>query len=373
MKKSIVIAILLMLVFLSACSDKDNSLEFDRNYVDNSYNNTLVGAGEIARHDNRIFYSYQPEGERIKNGVYEISENGFSKIYYPTLFEINEPIELHMQYSENLVLVDLINYVPLGVEVDYEHNHENNFIVKLDTAKNSFDQIIFFENFEQPIDYYYLVNDDFYFVSNGYIYDYSNGKYSKLLDVNKIYGYEQYGFSTCTGFNGWYVDNGQIYFFSSEDKSFCAYNIENKQTKVIIDEDGLKNGIGLNCFEEIDNLFLVNKNMVVFTVFDSFSDNKTTFKYFCFDINNLKFNFLAENLYSDCFSVNMHDDYLYLGSDILGLRSVNLVDKKITQLSEKSSVSISVLDDKYIYFVDENKSLYRVDINDKKTEMIFRV
>lgn len=76
---------------------------------------------------------------------------------------------------------------------------------------------------------------------------------------------------------------------------------------------------------------------------------------------------LTENNFKETYSVNFFKDKLYLGSDIDGLRFVNIITGETIKLSEKSPASISILDDKYVYFTDEADKLFRVT-NDGKTE-----
>lgn len=275
-----------------------------------------------------------------------------------------------MQSSANKVLVASLNDAPIGADLD---ESKKNYVVEWDTSRNTFCNTQYFNDFDDKIDYYYLIGEEIYFSTDDYIFLYSNGKYTKLLNVNEIYHYDDYNSNNNSyGFNGWYLANNKIYYFSSSDGSFCSYDVISKKTDKIFDKSYIQSKTKTKSIDELNSLFFISNNKLILTVSNIvFAADTATYKYYVVDLNNSDVSFIAENSFNEDFSVNFYDDILYLGSDIDGLRAVNLNNKKIYTLTKNQADSICIVDNKYIYYIDSNQSLYRVTDDGKSEEKIF--
>ena len=372
MKKILVIILISFIAILSVLllfqiNTSSIGTEIDGKYINNNFNNTIVGASEVVRQNNVIYYYYQPDGEHIKNGLYQISKVKTNRIYHPNVFSLKDPSNIYMQSSENEILVGSINDTPSGVNLE---ENKKNYVVALDQSDNIFYNTTYLDDFKDKINYYYLIGKEIYFATDNYIFFYSNGNYTKLLNVDEIYRYNDY--HNNPGFNGWYLANKKIYYFSSSDGSFCSYDIISKITDKIFNQAYILSKTKTKSIDELNELFFIFDGKLLLTVSNTvFTSDITTYKYYTLDLDNLNVDFIAENSFSEDFSINLYDDILYLGSDINGLRAINLNNNQIHSLTQNQSSNIYILDDKYIYYIDRSQSLYRITIDGKSEERIF--
>lgn len=333
-----------------------NTVTVSGNAVDNSYNNAAANQehsmwSKLARIDDKLYYSYSPVS-RIKCGAYEISNNCTKRIYAGGTFLSPEVLNLDVVGDGKI----LLNTKDGAVEYFDVQNGEYKPFTELkdDIANDREYKSAFYIDGNQ---YWYCGDDPPGIYTSYDIYACENDKLNLYFSTDKI-GEDNVS-APC--FDGDYIyfasykdngNSGEYYLYKYNAKSGAAEN------KISISHTG--------------NYITASDDKAYSIVYSEDGEGKNRLT--VTDIN-------AENQ-KDIFNtdgstiVNGYGGLVCVGiySDSGGKNGLYVIDAKTDELNRiygEEVFGVYIVDDKWIYFTDENEKLYRITPDGKTLEKVF--
>ena len=331
-----------------------NTVTVSGRAVDNSYTNALSNNeqsmwSKLARIDDKLYYSYSP-ASRIKPGTYEISNNCTKRIYVGGTFLSPEVLNLDVVGDGKI----LLNTKDGAVEYFDVQNGEYKPFTELkdDIANDREYKSAFYIDGNQ---YWYCGDDPLGIYTSYDIYACENDKFNLYFSTDKIG--EKNVSAPC--FNGEY-----IYVVSYEDN---GNDSENYLYKYNAKSGAAENKISIS---DAGNYITASDGKVYSMVYGDEGKNRLTVT----DIN-------AENQ-KDIFNtdgstiVNGYGGLVCVGvySDSDGKNGLYVINGKTDELNQiygEEVFGVYIVDDKWIYFTDENEKLCRITPDGKTLEKVF--
>lgn len=331
-----------------------NTVTVSGRAVDNSYTNALSNNeqsmwSKLARIDDKLYYSYSP-ASRIKPGTYEISNNCTKRIYVGGTFLSPEVLNLDVVGDGKI----LLNTKDGAVEYFDVQNGEYKPFTELkdDIANDREYKSAFYIDGKQ---YLYSGDEPFGIYTSYDIYACENDKFNLYFSTDKIG--EKNVSAPC--FDGEY-----IYVVSYEDN---GNDSENYLYKYNAKSGAAENKISIS---DAGNYITASDGKVYSMVYGDEGKNRLTVT----DIN-------AENQ-KDIFNtdgstiVNGYGGLVCVGvySDSDGKNGLYVINGKTDELNQiygEEVFGVYIVDDKWIYFTDENEKLCRITPDGKTLEKVF--
>lgn len=331
-----------------------NTVTVSGRAVDNSYTNALSNNeqsmwSKLARIDDKLYYSYSP-ASRIKPGTYEISNNCTKRIYVGGTFLSPEVLNLDVVGDGKI----LLNTKDGAVEYFDVQNGEYKPFTELkdDIANDREYKSAFYIDGKQ---YLYSGDEPFGIYTSYDIYACENDKFNLYFSTDKIG--EKNVSAPC--FDGEY-----IYVVSYEDN---GNDSENYLYKYNAKSGAAENKISIS---DAGNYITASDGKVYSMVYGDEGKNRLTVT----DMN-------AENQ-KDIFNtdgstiVNGYGGLVCVGvySDSDGKNGLYVINGKTDELNQiygEEVFGVYIVDDKWIYFTDENEKLCRITPDGKTLEKVF--
>lgn len=372
MKKYIIIAVIVACL-LGICIGTFLYLNTPKLYdrdsfkVDGSVCNVNGEFSDLIRKDDKLYYNYY--GNIFNSGTYEISSQGSSKkrnadvsfkSFMPTIF-----MERLLRYKDKVIT---------------EPNSDNEFFwVDTKTGDYSSKPAICF-NCSQNEEYISenIFDNEIYVLTN-----YSHSIYKDSdNDFSKLYKYTGEGFKCVYEFNGiitcYSIHKDIVYWVIETNGKNNLYRCDFNSDKgeFITDLD----------YPYIESLYCGNNSVYICYTNKDTNEGISAFENvnYNFDLLNIKSgkhtNIISKDnniwlggtgVVAICYKNN-----LYVCSDMKrttkgGLYVYSMNESRLKQLSDIKASNMWVLDNKYVYFSDENKTLYRVTQDGNTTEKVF--
>lgn len=347
-----VILIIIYLVFFN--TTYLNTVTVSGNAVDNSYNNAAANQeysmfSKLARIDDKLYYSYDPV-DRLKSGTYEISDNFTKRIYAGGTFLSPEVLNLDVVGNGKI----LLNTKDGTVEYFDVKNDEYKPFTKLkdDIANDREYKSAFYIDGRQ---YLYSGDEPFGIYTSYDIYACENDKLNLYFSTDKIG--ENNVSAPC-------FDGDYIYFTASKDN---GNGRENYLYKYNTKSGAAENKISIS---DSGNYITAFDGKAYSMVYGEEGKNRLTVT----DINagNQKDIFATDG----SAIVNGYGGFVCMGvnTDSDGKNGLYVIDAKTNELNRiygEEVFGVYIVDDKWIYFTDENDLLYRIAPDGKTLEKVF--
>lgn len=365
MKRVVILPVCIVIVILAISCLAFNYFNVQgsiKEIGDNDYNNKFcniaLNQGSLLRIDDKLYYNYKPKSSYIKYGLYEISKNGNKRLYSPGFaqFPYHAPLFVLQEYNKEL-LVSPSNFIPYGIDIQDKYP---NYIIKLNLNNQSFEISNLLNGVKKDtINNYYAFNDKIYLIGEKAIYIYKDNSVKSLIEIKDV---DNLGIDFKYIF---FADSG-FYYFSKSKKAFCCYDLETKSINKLIEESSFKHKI-----ETVDYIlpdFCVINNNLIFYYSSPDCTKKDNVCLYKANLKTKRIGFLAK-LPLGHYYTNYRGNTLYVGSETSGIYSIDIYSKKTAKISDKHTKGVFIVDDKFIYFIDDEAVLYRT--NGKTTEKVF--
>lgn len=336
-----------LLFYFTVIYTPSYKVTIDNNAIDNCINNEAYGHSNLVQINNKLYYGYS--NHLLKNGVYEITSDSTKRIFFDWSLFDNSMFNYKI-YKNNMInpYVDDENNI-LYYDMFWKRDKT---LIKLDDSK--------------PYHSLFVINDELYLtadIESSYcIYKYNDGT-PRLVASSELCGDGFFPYAYC---------NNYIYYTnevsnSIEDdiitKSLLKYDMNTQKNigKVNINEKGyIIAMIGFN-----DRVYYAAMNNVLMTSYIvevDFSTSKKT------------------QIYSTDggFFINGYNDTLFLlicGGNEQGIYKLNDKSKKFELLFNDCTSyvlgSLYIVDNNHLYFTDEKRNLFRIDINGNNYQKVF--
>ena len=310
------------------------------NIVNNDYNNCLAG-GYLVRLDDKLYYNYDKIGSCY--GLIEISETGSKRVFWEG-YKWKYDVLLGFIRKENGELLmmhdDKVNrYIPETQTFEYSGIYKDIPYIRLNFQKKG-------------NEIYYLYCSESHC---GPIACYSE-KGTEIV-VNKDIG-------------TFHIVGDNIFYIDSERKDgksisiFYKYNIIEKTETVICEMS-----------EFYPYVFFVEDNCIIFES----SNREKNNKHGVYKINLANEDIKIETVCAEYYNkpkdymirgINVFDKKIYVASNY-GVECYDLSTNKGSQLCTKHAEKCYILDDKWVYFIDDKYVLWRVAQDGSVTEKVY--
>lgn len=341
------VLVALALLFWNYTKLPNGSAEISGNIVDNDWNNfKSFGNGTLLRIEDKLYYNY--ERNDWNYGVYEICNSGSKRIISNGRGLPAEVLSPH--FSIRKVNGELLLYNIDTDETLVYSESENDFFT---SAKINSDR-------DMQSLYFVEKDDAFYYIKD----------------------YETLTVLGCDGNNDALVENvadfgfdiiGDEIFFVKDDGWLTAYNISSATMRNVCKLKGLLYSATL-----YSGSYLVYESCVggkdgIYAV--KFTDENPEHKLICAETAKIKSKTFSDGSGYDFTKWNINSFNVYDGKAYFALRSGLIchdleTDEEVV-LSEKNVEECYIVDDMWIYFVDNHKTLWRVTQDGKTTERVF--
>lgn len=330
-------------VFIQSIRLPQCSADITGNIVDNDYNNILSG-GNLVRINNKLYYNYTRSS--LSYGLIEISKNGSRRIYWEGLktgsYHLEYPIRPH-NGSLTMELEDGIKNYAADTNA-FEEYMPFNTIPEISLCFQETDLGMVYESKVSPG-----------VLGNLCVYDGSSVK----VIAEEIYSF--------------YADDCDIYYYvptspigqSGEFRKYCMVD----KTDVSVCE--------LYNYSSVYT-FVLERNYLLFKGRRNNDPNNPNYSVFKINLNNadkeVEFVCCGDDSVSDyqydiqC--LNVYNGTIYVGSHF-GLAAYDLSSNEKRELYGGLVEECYIVDDKWVYFVDGNASLWRVLQTGGNAELVF--
>ena len=361
-----IIALVVYLFFIN--TTYVNLVVVEEDNVNNCYNNTLANSEtmlepQLGKVGDKLYYSYS-SNDMFKYGTYEVSSFLTKRIYWDGISPSPSTLSIDVVDDNGLFKTFIDKNGVVKVYNIEKAEYEPYFTIDKEKYGDGKWGLLFVDGVQ-----YFTRNADFakgkfYTWSDGYeLYKYEN---NTLIPVFSTDGFD----AECYGPP--LFDNGYIYIYMfdeiNEDESIDylgKYDIKNKKivTKIKLDEEYLfTSDIVFN--DKVYGLkYLDDEENDVFGQAIGF-----------FDMSNRK-----EKQIFECdgtIILNGYDEKLFVGVyegiEDNGLYVIDTKTEEVKQIyDDKPVYGVYIVDNKWIYFVDEAERLYRITPDGKVLEKVF--
>lgn len=320
MKKFIVVLLFILITLsLISCENISKATSFDSKAINNGYNNYIAG-GNIAYQNNNLYVNFLSHNYKTL-GTYKFSKNGVQQIFTENNsigdYSINHPF--FYQTDNNIYVIN------------------NGSFMEYDNSKNELTQI--------KLNYDSFSNTS-YFSEDLTVIEDDNGIHVKSKD--------NYEYTIDDQFYKFYVYKNKIYLIN-----FDGYLYYNDITKKNPDCVFLNDLTKTQC-----DLFEVCGDYIYFYSNTSDYDEYETGLYRYSIIEN-KFDII---LSGEINCLNSFNDQMYFSTNN-GIYKDDI--KEISKLTSRSAKEIYLLDEEWIYAIQNDAgNVYRISLDGKKIEMI---
>lgn len=335
-----------------------NSVKVSGNTIYNSYNNAVANWDHnshsvLARIDDKLYYSYEPV-DRFKAGTYEISNNFTKKIYVGGTYLSPEVLNLDVVGSNKLLLNRSNGKVDY---YDFESGSYKSFVELDDKAVNdkAYSEV-FYVNGKQ---YWYSGNEPFGIITSYEIYSSENNELKLYFSTEKI---EESSVFCAPCFDGDY-----IYCASFENDTNTSANYLYKYNAK---RGEVENKVKIS---EIGGYMIAGVDKVYSMIYAEEGKNKNRLTVTDINTQNQKSIFSTDgssivNGYNGLVCMGIYGDT----DDKNGLYVIDGKTDEVKQIySEKEVFGVYIVDDKWIYFSDEDDRLHRITPDGKTLEKVF--
>jgi len=354
----LVIAVLLAFIvvlssqlFVFIHSPNISKVTVSNHTVDNSYNNKVLNpTASLIQKNNKLYYKYQ-QYNYLTCGVYEISPIGSQRILcpscsnllYPTaddFFEYNNQIILQPPYGGVDSLYTINNFLCIKEKYCDLQSIDGNIIYEVDAYR-----------------------DHLYCFSGESVYIYDNGTIKKVADLpqNIIDGMDEIIRS-----HRYYFTDDTLYFILPNKEVYEIYALNlygNKSTKLYLTEILSDRYIDRLAIE--DQYAIVGSDLIYSS---SPNGGYQIHRIELDDVNSTEL--LTDSGYAfNCYNGNLYI-YGYSTNNGLGIMDIKEKSERII-CNDYIITSVFILDNKWIYFLDENHHLFRTNYNGNIIEKIF--
>ena len=341
----LVLAVLLNIILIG----KTNSY-VDGQYVENGYNNFVFNNGNLVRIDDRLYYNYNETNDLLNYGLYEISEAGCEKIKVTENFVLSDGL-YGMQGYNDLLLIGPAD--------------SDNKIEAYSIKDKSFSSYALIDgSFEKQIKQYYSFGDTAYAVTGSDVYKISDGTVDKIMDRSAVRNLNEQPYSDETDvFCGMYFTKDKIFYIDAKSGRMCRFDTDSRETQKLFDIEAELQKQNLSA-GHLDYQFLVVRNYLIFLC-----SEETTTWFYTYDLqqNNIQ---KIDMDFDGLTQINVFNGQLVLSNDDNGLYTYDLENQTLNKLSDLKAAEIYVVDDKYIYYKNPSRRLYRINPDSGKTEKI---
>lgn len=311
--------------------------------VDNSYNNYLA-CGQLVRIDDKIYYSYR--SDVFSYGLIEITENGFRRLFWDgelPFLSLSLAISRSIHQYDGQLILEWHSQMKYYSSVDgtFSENGALNIV-----QENS----ILFQETDRWLVYKPDTWDNFGMLKDLYIYE----KESKELIIGPKVKW-------------FYTVYDDVYYSVRKDNyttELRKYNITDKTDIPVCTINGYD-----------FSFFMVEDGWLIFSA----RLNDSTESVYKIDLNSSEK--AVELIYAgnenvrhshlfDILNWNVYNNTVYIATQS-GLLAYNLVTGNSTLLYDKFVNSCAILDDTWVYFIDEKERLWRVAQSGTSTELVF--
>lgn len=333
------------------------------NYVDNTYYNTgscFLGDAPKRSKDS-IYFRADAYGHFPKAGIYNITSNFTSAVYLERFSYKSETLNNGDFVYNNMLCYNSPSYEKIERKyyldcLDYKSGERKHYL-ELNCPLN-----------EKP-SHAFTLEGNLYFeteqnsdLSNAVIYRYSEKGCEKVLSedfVGKKYYVDQYYK------NYIYLTNVNM------------FDLDIKIKEITIDKYDVNKRSVIQTFTIPVNQSMVNEaefRILLLTDNYAFIEYQNTDKSMLksiFKYNTDSGNFEKVLQTKENFVINAYNDNAYLALETGGIYSLFQQSNKFKKISDSKVNSISILDDKWLYYEGEDYHLYRIMPDGSKTEKVF--
>lgn len=359
MKKGILISIISVLlvsvIFISLFNlFPKGKYHQGANCIDNGYNNYYLSEGNIVNIENKLYFNYNGKDSIFMYGLYEISDNSSKRIFWngPS-FEPGNNLYKLQKINDCLLFsnyTDDNTYSISGNEITPQFSGD---IINLDLQTNDLNKLHSISINGNPCcGYYYIIDNKIYIFTDDKIYISEDGLtvveiFSGLADVVNKTAYEK----LC------YISDNSL-FYISNDNYLIEYDLLKKKQRHAVSLSGISNnpnnyGELFTCDEKVIITFYKGDYVSVYTV-----DNEADLIY------------IKES--NDYYYINSCNNKIFVSSKSIGLDMIDIKACNTKTLVKTNVCDTYIFDDKWVYYVDTNGYLNRINHIEGISEIVFK-
>lgn len=332
-------------------SPNTSKVIISNNTVNNSYNNkVLTPTASLIQKNNKLYYKYQ-RYNCFTCGIYEISSIGSQRILWSGLDNLLYPVaDDFFEYDNQIILKPLYGAVNSLYTINSFFCNKVKYCDLDDINGNTVYEV---EVYKEKL----------YCFAGKSVYKYNNGNYEKIVDLpqNILNIIDEIIFS-----HRYYFTDDNLYFILPNKKIYEIYAInlsENKCTKLCDTE--------ISSERYISSLVVEGQYAIVGSDWQDCPSPNGDYKIHRVSLSGETF---TELLTDKADTFNCYNGKLFIYGDISngGLNIMNIENKSANRICTDYNVrGVFILDDKWIYFQDENHQLFRTNYDGSVIENIF--
>ncbi len=342
-KKRIVFLVCMLIIIISVVAfimifphrSYPNDIIIESSSVNNSYNNSIANKiSDSTQIGDTILYSYTRDV--LDYGIFAIKTGKTKRVYWDGLQIYPSVPSLDIIYHDKVLLES---------NSDNYFDWERSRFVSTDTQYSPHNKKSFYCFIKDNIRYF-VSSDNKFFQQKG-------DDYILIADISSA--------NTDLSQSSSYITSDYIYFSDYENEHYCLcqYDIKTKSIKKLPFEAG-------DAVVDSESLMGNGEKLIFLTM-----DSNTLFSA---DFNTNR----VDKLYQvdeGVLTVNMYKNNIYIGvraNKEKGLLVIPIDNKdSISWLSRKNIYGVYIFDNNYVYYQDENKNLFRVTTDGKRTDIVF--
>lgn len=358
MKKAVIISVgsvllVLVIVILILNLFPNGRYYQDTNCIDNGYNNYYLSEGNLVDIEDKLYFNYNGRDSIFMYGLYEIGNSSSKRIYWngPS-FEPGNNLYKLQTINDCLLFsnyTDDNTYSVSGNEIIPQFSGD---IIKLDLQTNDLNALHSISINGSPCyGYYYIIDNKIYIFTNDKIYISEDGIavveiFSELADVVNKTAYEK----LC------YISDNTL-FYISNNNYLVEYDLSKKKQKHAVSLSKISNtpnnyGELFTCGEEPIITFYNGDYVNVYTVDDEAN--------------------LIYKKESNDYYINSCNNKIFISSESIGLDMLDINTCNTKTLVKANVCDTYIFDDKWVYYVDTDGYLNRINQTEGVPEIVFK-
>lgn len=224
----------------------------------------------------------------------------------------------------------------------------------------------------------WFVEDNIIYLSSGYkIYESKDGINTKLVFDAEKHKFNKKLYPSYLSYNASVLDyytihNGCVLYISKENK-ICEYSL--KEQKLVFEKSIPKKLIRKKDSPELTLLKIGDNIVLVDEIYHELESDFMDSSYTTASIYNVSDNYKKLHEYNVRYAPTSYcgyEDNLFIGSDEIGIRNINLKSGNTKQIMNSGDVNdIYVFGEKRLFFTTRNNEIHRVTQDGSKHERIF--
>lgn len=335
-----------MMFSFSACAfNRTTSVIIEPTNVKNDYNNSKTTVSSlVVQIGDRLYYDYFTNSGMTPDGIYEISDGQCKKI-----------LSRSKRYLDSV-------YKGEFIDIDY-NSGQVTYLDRESGKPQPYDGIKIPDNIGE---FSYTICDDVVYLGTGdAVYRQTENGFEKWISSEDFSETKYIHVAYIDGDNVYYVegdeyvqtDDGEygahFEYVGNGEYKICRYNVKTKKTtKIDLGEMMIITPIQ----EHNDAVYFLSESAPLYK-----ADFKTNTVTKIFDDNSGSNEFV------------LFEDKIYVAGHVenLGIHVSEDEGKTFKKISDAYAYSVFAVDDRYVYYTDENSNLYRVTVDGTKTEKVF--